>query len=72
MEIAEDLCDRIAIINKGVLVGLGTIEELRNQANKVGASLEDVFLRLTEQDSSVEEIVKKLRRSYKKKIEESA
>jgi len=72
MEVAEDLCDRIAIINKGKLVGLGTIEELRTQADKVGASLEDVFLRLTEQDSSVEEIVKKLRKSYKKKIEESS
>ncbi|GAG93845.1 unnamed protein product, partial [marine sediment metagenome] len=72
MEVAEDLCDRIAIINKGKLVGLGTIDELRTQADKVGASLEDVFLRLTEQDSSVEEIVKKLRKSYKKKIEESA
>ena len=72
MEVAEDLCDRIAIINKGKLVGLGTIEELRNQADKAGASLEDVFLRLTEQDSSVEEIVNKLRKSYKKKIEESA
>ena len=72
MEVAEDLCDRIAIINKGKLVGLGTIDDLRNQAEKSGASLEDVFLRLTEQDSSVEEIVKKLRKSYKKKIEESA
>jgi ABC-2 type transport system ATP-binding protein len=72
MEVAEDLCDRIAIINKGKLVGLGTIEALRKQANKAGASLEDVFLRLTEQDSSVEEIVKKLRKSYKKKIEEPA
>ncbi len=72
MEVAEDLCDRIAIINKGKLVGLGTIEELRSQADKVGASLEEVFLRLTEQDSSVEEIVKKLRKSYKKRIEESA
>ena len=72
MEVAEDLCDRIAIINRGKLVGIGTIDELRQQANKLGASLEDVFLRLTEQDSSVEEIVKKLRKSYKKKIEESA
>jgi len=68
MEIAEDLCDRIAIMNRGKLVGLGTIDELRQQADKLGASLEDVFLRLTEQDSSVEEIVKKLRASYKKKI----
>ena len=67
MEIAQDLCDRIAIINKGKIVGIGTIEELRQQANKIGASLEDVFLRLTEQDTSVIEIVKRLRASFKKK-----
>ena len=65
MEIAQNLCDRIGIINKGKMVGIGTIEELRIQANKVGASLEDVFLRLTEQDISVNEIVKKLRQSFK-------
>ncbi len=67
MEIAQDLCDRIGIINKGKMVGIGTIEELRQQADKVGASLEDVFLRLTEQDTSVNEIIKKLRASFKKK-----
>lgn len=67
MEIAQDLCDRIGIINKGRMVGIGTIEELRQQADKVGASLEDVFLRLTEQDTSVNEIVKKLRASFKVK-----
>jgi ABC-2 type transport system ATP-binding protein len=71
MEVAEDLCDRIAIINRGKFVGIGTIDELRQQADKLGASLEDVFLRLTEQDSSVEDIVKKLRKSYKRKIEET-
>ncbi|GAF70897.1 unnamed protein product, partial [marine sediment metagenome] len=58
MEIAEDLCDRIAIMNKGKLVGIGTMEDLRQQADKLGANLEDVFLRLTEQDVSVNEIVK--------------
>ncbi|KKN28735.1 hypothetical protein LCGC14_0851270 [marine sediment metagenome] len=67
MEIAQDLCDRIGIINKGKMVGVGTIEELRKQADKVGASLEEVFLRLTEQDTSVDEIVKKLRASFKLK-----
>jgi ABC-2 type transport system ATP-binding protein len=67
MEIAQELCNRIAIINKGRIVGIGTIEELRQQANKIGASLEDVFLRLTEQDTSVDEIVKRLRNMYKKK-----
>jgi len=64
MEIAEDLCDRIAIMNKGKLVGIGTMDELRQQADKLGANLEDVFLRLTEQDVSVNEIVKKLRKSF--------
>ena len=70
MELAEELCDRIAIINKGKIVGLGTIEELKQQANKLGARLEEVFLRLTEQDTSVDEIIKKLRNSYKAKIKE--
>ncbi|MHA2182272.1 MAG: ABC transporter ATP-binding protein [Promethearchaeota archaeon] len=67
MEIAHELCDRIGIISKGKMVGIGSIEELRLQADKVGASLEDVFLRLTEQDISVNEIVKKLRQSFKMK-----
>ena len=70
MEIAQELCDRIAIINRGKLVGIGTIDELRLQSDKLGASLEDVFLRLTEEDESVEEIVKNLRRSYKRRLEE--
>ncbi|NHJ23245.1 MAG: ABC transporter ATP-binding protein [Candidatus Lokiarchaeota archaeon] len=65
MEIAQQLCNRIGIINKGKMVGIGTIEELRQQANKLGANLEDVFLRLTEQDTSVIEIVQKLRKSFK-------
>ena len=64
MEIAEDLCDRIAIMNRGKIVGIGSMDELRQQADKVGANLEDVFLRLTEQDVSVNEIVKKLRKSF--------
>jgi len=64
MEIAEDLCDRIAILNRGKIVGIGTMDELRQQSDHLGANLEDVFLRLTEQDVSVNEIVKKLRKSF--------
>jgi len=67
MEIAEVLCDRIAIMSRGKLVGIGTMEELRQQADKLGANLEDVFLRLTEQDISVNEIIKKLRKSFKER-----
>ena len=64
MQIAEELCDRIAIMNRGKIVGIGSMNELRQQADRVGANLEDVFLRLTEQDVSVNEIVKKLRKSF--------
>ncbi len=64
MEVAQELCQRIGIINKGALVGIGTFEELRKQADKAGANLEDVFLRLTEQDASVNAIIAKLRESF--------
>ncbi|MFX1534174.1 MAG: ABC transporter ATP-binding protein [Promethearchaeota archaeon] len=63
MEIAQDLCDRIAIINEGKMVAIGTFEELSKQADKAGASLEDIFLKLTEQDESVNHIIQKLRKT---------
>jgi len=44
MSEVEKLCDRIAIINKGVLVEKGKVEDLKN---KYGSdNLEDIFLRL--------------------------
>ncbi len=64
MEIAQELCHRIGIVNKGILVGIGTFDELRKQADKAGANLEEVFLRLTEQDASVNTIIAKLRESF--------
>lgn len=45
MEIAESLCDRIAIINGGQLQAVGGIEELRQRHR--GDSLEEIFLELT-------------------------
>lgn len=49
MEVAEKICDRIAIINKGKIVALGTMEELRAHA-KERESLENIFLELTEDE----------------------
>ena len=51
-------------------MGIGTIDELSRQADRLGANLEDIFLRLTEQDTSVEEIVKKLRKSFNHRREQ--
>lgn len=67
LEIAEEVCDRIAIINKGVIVAIGTMDELREQSKQAGAGLEEVFLHLTEQDSSVREAVERLRLNFQKK-----
>ena len=47
MEVAERLCDRIGIINRGKLIACGTMEELRN-LNQREQSLENIFLELTE------------------------
>ena len=47
LEVAEALCDRIAIIHEGEIIALGTLDELRNQAQAGGAHLEEIFLKIT-------------------------
>jgi len=47
LEVAEAMCDRIAIIQSGRIVARGTMAELRQQTESGDASLEDLFLRLT-------------------------
>ena len=47
LEVAQALCRRMAIIDRGRIVAVGTIEELRTQTGAAQASLEDLFLKLT-------------------------
>lgn len=47
LEIAEKLCSRLAIIDKGKIIALGTLDELKKQAASK-SDLEDVFFKLTE------------------------
>ncbi|MDI3340966.1 MAG: ABC transporter ATP-binding protein [Sphaerobacter sp.] len=47
LEIAEQMCDRVGIIQQGKLIALGTLDELRQRGGHAGASLEDIFLQLT-------------------------
>jgi ABC-2 type transport system ATP-binding protein len=56
MEVVEKLCDRVAIIQKGKLVGMGTLEELREQAGS-DASMEDIFLTLTDSQAAHPEAI---------------
>jgi len=52
LEVAESLCDRIAIIQGGVIRASGTMAELRDSAHTGTAGLEEIFLRLTGEDAA--------------------
>ena len=60
LEIAERMCDRIGIINKGQLIAVGTMDELRMLDKAGQASLEDIFLGLTggADETEIAEILK--------------
>jgi ABC-2 type transport system ATP-binding protein len=48
LEVAEETCDRIGIIDKGRLIALGTMAELRQQAgHQHDSKLERIFLSVT-------------------------
>lgn len=46
LQVAETMCDRVGIINKGKMCAVGTLDELRAEHGK-DLSLEDLFLKLT-------------------------
>jgi ABC-2 type transport system ATP-binding protein len=48
MEVAEKLCDRMGIINKGKLIACGSMDELKKLNHEQQESLENIFLELTE------------------------
>jgi ABC-2 type transport system ATP-binding protein len=47
LDVAEELCDRISIMNRGEVVTSGTLESLRAQMDQPGERLEEIFLQIT-------------------------
>ena len=47
LAVAEDICERIGVINHGHLIASGSTADLRRKANVTDAALEKVFLNLT-------------------------
>jgi ABC-2 type transport system ATP-binding protein len=47
LEVAETMCDRIAIIHGGKIIASGTMSELQTQTASEHLGLEDLFLKLT-------------------------
>jgi ABC-2 type transport system ATP-binding protein len=47
LEVAQTMCDRIGIIQRGRIAAMGTMDELRRNAESGAEGLEEIFLRLT-------------------------
>ena len=47
LEVAEEMCDRIGIINEGTLIAVGTMKQLRDTAGSGAGKLEAIFFKLT-------------------------
>ncbi len=60
MEVAEKLCTKVGIIDKGRIVGEGTVSDLRGLVRSAEGSLEDIFLKVTEQEVGIKEVMKAL------------
>lgn len=49
LQVAEDVCHRIGVINSGRLIATGSPEDLMHQTHNTGKDLEAVFLKLTQE-----------------------
>lgn len=61
LEIAQAICDRIAIMYRGTVLHSGTFEDLKAASGMPGSNLEEVFLKMTGTDDVrgiVEELAK--------------
>lgn len=56
LEVAEEMCHRIGIINEGRVIAMGTMQELREKAESEDERLEPLFLKLTGEER-LEELV---------------
>ena len=60
LEVAEALCDRIAILHQGRIRAMGTMQDLRTEAASGAAGLEEIFLKLTGSEN-VRELITAIR-----------
>lgn len=64
MEIAEHICTRIGIIDHGKVIAEGTLEQLRIKTEGKSSTLEEVFLKLTNEEASVADTTRMLREAF--------
>lgn len=52
LEVADEVCDEVAVIDRGTLIAQGTPADLRARTGAEGRTLEEVFLRLTDESAT--------------------
>ncbi|EQD29190.1 ABC transporter, ATP binding protein, partial [mine drainage metagenome] len=62
MEVAERLCHRVGILDRGLLRGEGSLPALRERVARGDATLEEIFLGLTQEEAGVRSALDALRR----------
>ena len=66
MEVAEHICTRIGIISQGRIIAEGTLDQIRSKAGGEGKTLEEVFLRVTNEESEIANTNELLREAFSK------
>jgi len=64
MEVAEQICKRIGIIYQGKVIAEGTLDQLRGKTEGKGGTLEEVFLKLTHEETEVADTMRMLREAF--------
>jgi ABC-2 type transport system ATP-binding protein len=53
LSLAEEISDRVGVIDNGVLIETGKVPELKKSMGKDYSTLEEVYFKLTEEEKSV-------------------
>lgn len=60
LEVAQNVCSRLAIIYKGEIIDTGTLEQMQSKSGSSQSNLEDIFLKLTG-DSDLGPVIESLK-----------
>lgn len=60
LEVAQNVCTRLAIIYRGKIIDTGTLDEMRARSGSTQSNLEDIFLKMTG-DSDLGPVIDSLR-----------
>jgi ABC-2 type transport system ATP-binding protein len=66
MEVAEHICTRIGIIYQGKIIAEGTLDQIKSQVGGKGKTLEEIFLKATNEESEIANTTKLLQEAFSK------